>query len=73
MPLVILLHASGGIAGFVTDWETDLNAIGVATFVVDGFSGRGNWQVGFSVEGTLANFLCLGTHTDLNRYFKRNA
>ncbi|CAE6737417.1 hypothetical protein R69888_02344 [Paraburkholderia haematera] len=40
-PLVILLHGSGGIAGYVTDWEQELLAIGVATFVIDSFTGRG--------------------------------
>jgi len=40
-PLVILIHGSGGIAGFVTDWEQDLNAMGVATFIFDSFTPRG--------------------------------
>ena len=41
LPAVILLHGSSGISGYVTDWEQDLNAIGVATFVIDCFKGRG--------------------------------
>jgi dienelactone hydrolase len=41
LPLVILLHGSGGVASSVTDWEQDLLAVGVATFVLDSFSGRG--------------------------------
>jgi dienelactone hydrolase len=41
LPLVILLHGSGGIAGFVVEWERDLLAMGVATFVIDSFTGRG--------------------------------
>jgi hypothetical protein len=41
LPLVILLHGSGGVASSVTDWEQDLLAMGVATFVLDSFSGRG--------------------------------
>ncbi|WP_246258040.1 dienelactone hydrolase family protein [Pararobbsia alpina] len=40
-PLVILLHGSGGIGGFVTDWEEQFLAMGVATFVIDSFTGRG--------------------------------
>src|SRR5713226_9222295 len=40
-PLVILLHGSGGIAGLVVEWERDLLAMGVATFVIDSFTGRG--------------------------------
>ena len=41
LPLVILLHGSGGVGGYVTDWEQDLLSMGVATFVIDSFSGRG--------------------------------
>lgn len=41
LPLVILLHGSGGVSGYVTDWEQDFLAMGVATFVIDSFSGRG--------------------------------
>jgi dienelactone hydrolase len=41
LPLVVLLHGSGGLSGYVTDWESDLNAMGMATFVIDSFSGRG--------------------------------
>ncbi len=38
---VVLLHGSGGISGYVTDWAQDLNALGVATFVIDSFTARG--------------------------------
>jgi dienelactone hydrolase len=41
VPAAILLHGSGGISSYVTDWESDFNALGMATFVVDSFSGRG--------------------------------
>ena len=40
LPVIILLHGSAGVGGFVTDWETDLNAMGVATFVLDSFTAR---------------------------------
>jgi dienelactone hydrolase len=40
-PVVILVHGSGGINGYVTDWERDLNAMGVATFIFDSFTPRG--------------------------------
>jgi dienelactone hydrolase len=41
LPLVVLLHLSGGISGSVTDWEQDFNSMGVATFVIDRFTARG--------------------------------
>jgi dienelactone hydrolase len=41
LPAVVLLHGSGGVSGNILDWEQDLNAMGVATFVLDGFTGRG--------------------------------
>jgi dienelactone hydrolase len=41
MPVVVLLHASGGIGGNVIDWEQYLNELGVATFVIDSFTARG--------------------------------
>jgi dienelactone hydrolase len=41
LPAVILLHGSGGVGGNVLDWEQYLNAMGVATFVLDSFTGRG--------------------------------
>jgi len=40
-PLVILLHPSGGIGGAVMDWEQYFLSMGVATFVIDSFTGRG--------------------------------
>jgi dienelactone hydrolase len=41
LPAVVLLHGSGGISGYVTDWEQDLLSMGVATFVIDAFTARG--------------------------------
>ena len=41
LPAVILLHGSGGVGGNVLDWEQYLNAMGVATFVLDSFTPRG--------------------------------
>lgn len=41
LPAVVLLHGSGGVGGNVLDWEQDLNAMGVATFVLDSFTHRG--------------------------------
>jgi len=41
LPAMILMHGTSGIGGNVDDWSQHLNSMGVATFVVDGFSGRG--------------------------------
>jgi dienelactone hydrolase len=41
LPAVVLLHGSGGVGTNVADWEQAFNAMGVATFVLDAFTGRG--------------------------------
>ena len=41
LPAVILMHGSAGIGGNVQEWSLHLNEIGLATFVLDSFSGRG--------------------------------
>ena len=41
LPLVILMHGSGGIGTNVEFWQRELNALGVSTFAIDGFTGRG--------------------------------
>jgi dienelactone hydrolase len=38
---VILIHGSGGISATYDRWVQELNSIGVATFLLDSFSGRG--------------------------------
>jgi dienelactone hydrolase len=46
-PAVILVHGSGGIgSGWPDFWSQELNSIGVATFVIDGFTGRGITSTG---------------------------
>jgi dienelactone hydrolase len=41
VPGVILVHGSGGIGGSTDAWARELNAMGIATFILDTFSGRG--------------------------------
>jgi dienelactone hydrolase len=41
LPAVVLLHGSGGNGGYTDDWAQSLNAMGIATFVPDSFTGRG--------------------------------
>ena len=41
LPAVILIHGSGGVGGNVDAWAREINALGVAAFILDTFSGRG--------------------------------
>jgi dienelactone hydrolase len=44
MPAVVLLHTSGGMGGSggpVDEWSRELNELGLATFAIDSFAGRG--------------------------------
>ena len=41
LPAVVLLHGSGGVTDREDIWARELNALGVATFIVDSFTGRG--------------------------------
>jgi len=45
LPVVIILHGSGGINAATLNWSYELNRAGIASFVVDSFSGRGLSQV----------------------------
>jgi dienelactone hydrolase len=39
--VVVLQHGSGGVGGNVDRWAQELGGIGLATFVIDSFTGRG--------------------------------
>ena len=41
LPVVILIHGSGGMGPNIESWSRDLNAMGISTFALDGFTGRG--------------------------------
>lgn len=41
VPAVVLLHGSHGVGGNMPFWRSELTGIGVATFIVDSFTGRG--------------------------------
>jgi dienelactone hydrolase len=41
LPAVILLHPCTGVSPNVEDWAKELNRMGIASFLLDSFSGRG--------------------------------
>jgi len=41
VPAVVLVHGSGGIGGSLDLWARELNAAGIAAFILDSFAGRG--------------------------------
>lgn len=41
LPVVVLMHGSGGVGGAMEAWVHSFNAMGISTFVIDGFTGRG--------------------------------
>jgi len=41
LPAVIMIHGSGGMGANIDFWSRELNAMGVSTFALDGFTGRG--------------------------------
>jgi dienelactone hydrolase len=45
LPVVVLQHGSGGMSANIEMWAREFNALGVSTFALDGFTGRGLTQV----------------------------
>ena len=41
IPAVVLIHGSGGVGANVDRWAQALNAMGIAAFILDTFTGRG--------------------------------
>jgi dienelactone hydrolase len=41
LPVAILLHGSGGMGPNIEMWSNELNALGISTLAIDGFTGRG--------------------------------
>ena len=41
LPVVVLMHGSGGMGPNIEMWAREFNAIRIATFAIDGFTGRG--------------------------------
>lgn len=45
LPVVVLMHGSGGMSAGIDMWAREFNALGVSSFAIDGFTGRGLMQV----------------------------
>jgi dienelactone hydrolase len=45
LPVVVLQHGSSGYAANVDVWSRELNEMGISTFALDGFTGRGLIEV----------------------------
>jgi dienelactone hydrolase len=41
LPVVVLIHGSGGMGPNIEMWSNELNAMGISAFAIDGFTGRG--------------------------------
>jgi dienelactone hydrolase len=41
LPVVVLMHGSGGMGPNIEMWTKEFNAAGISTFAIDGFTGRG--------------------------------
>ena len=41
LPVVVMMHGSSGVSPANEAWVHQFNAMGISTFVIDGFSGRG--------------------------------
>lgn len=46
LPVVVMMHGSSGVGATIEPWAHQFNAMGISTFVIDGFSGRGLTTVG---------------------------
>jgi dienelactone hydrolase len=46
LPVVVLMHGSSGVGATTEAWVRAFNAMGISTFVIDGFTGRGLTMVG---------------------------
>jgi dienelactone hydrolase len=46
LPVVVLMHGSSGVGSSMDPWVHQFNSMGISTFVIDGFSGRGLTAVG---------------------------
>jgi len=41
LPIVVMIHGSGGMVPIIEFWTKEFNEMGISTFALDGFTGRG--------------------------------
>jgi dienelactone hydrolase len=46
LPVVVMMHGSSGVGANTEPWVHQFNSMGISTFVIDGFTGRGLTAVG---------------------------
>jgi dienelactone hydrolase len=63
LPAVVLVHGSGGVGANVDRWSQELNGIGLATFILDSFTGRG-------IANTTTNQAQLGRFAMINDAYR---
>src|SRR5262245_16330424 len=63
LPAVVLVHGSGGVGANVDRWSQELHGLGIATFRLDGFTGRG-------ITNTVTNQAQLGQLTMINDAYR---
>ena len=70
IPAVILVHGSGGVSAGVDAWQFALNRLGIATFVIDAFSGRGLTKTSSAPS---ANIMAISTITPRQKSARRGS
>src|SRR5215831_21308875 len=63
LPAVVLVHGSDGVGANVDRWSQELLGLGIATFMLDGFTGRG-------ITTTVTNQAQLGQLTMINDAYR---
>ena len=63
LPAVVLVHGSDGVGANVDRWSQELLGLGIATFLLDGFTGRG-------ITTTVTNQAQLGQLTMINDAYR---
>ena len=75
VPAMVIVHGSGGVTPGEWEWADRLNALGIASFVIDNFTGRGIEETetdqfrlspAADVAGALAALRLLATHPGID-------